>query len=91
VQHRGGSYSTTDRLSTTLQGVSVAFYNPGFTTYDASVGVAKDAWTVSLYGENISDTLATVYSSYAEYVKMNTINRPRTLGINFSYKFSEHK
>ena len=71
--------------------MSVAFYNPSYTTYDASVGVAKDAWTVSFYGDNITDTLATIYSSYAEYVKMNTINRPRTLGIKFSYKFSDHK
>ena len=36
--HQGGSYSTTDRLTTTLQGVSVAFYDAGFTTYDASGG-----------------------------------------------------
>jgi iron complex outermembrane recepter protein len=91
AEHRGGSYATTDRLSTTLQGVSVAFYDPSYTTYDASVGVSKDAWTVSFYGDNLSDTLATVYSSYAEYVKMNTINRPRTLGLRFSYKFSDRK
>jgi outer membrane receptor protein involved in Fe transport len=91
AEHRGGSYATTDRLSTTLQGVSVAFYDPSYTTYDASIGVSKDAWTVSVYGENLTDTLATVYSSYAEYVKMNTIVRPRTLGLKFSYKFSDRK
>jgi outer membrane receptor protein involved in Fe transport len=91
AEHRGGSYATTDRLSTTLQGASVAFYDPGFTTYDASVGLSKDTWTVSFYGENLSDTQATLFSSYAEYVKMNTINRPRTMGLKFSYKFSDHK
>jgi len=91
AEHRGGSYATTDRLSTTLQGVSVAFYDPSYTTYDASIGVSKDAWTVSVYGENLTDTLATAYSSYAEYVKMNTIVRPRTLGLKFSYKFSDRK
>ena len=41
--------------------------------------------------DNLTDTLATLYSSYAEYVKMNTINRPRTLGIKFSYKFSDRR
>jgi iron complex outermembrane receptor protein len=91
AEHRGGSYATTDRLSTTLQGASVAFYDPGFTTYDASVGLSRDTWTVSFYGENLSDTQATLFSSYAEYVKMNTINRPRTMGLKFSYKFSDHK
>jgi iron complex outermembrane recepter protein len=91
AKHQGGSYATTNRLSTTLQGESVAFYDPGFTTYAASAGIAKDAWSLSLYGENLSDTRATLYSSYAEYVKMNTINRPRTVGLRFSYKFKEHK
>jgi iron complex outermembrane receptor protein len=91
ANHQGGSYATTNRLSTTLQGESVAFYDPGFTTYAASAGISKDAWALSLYGENLSDTRATLYSSYAEYVKMNTINRPRTVGLRFSYKFKEQK
>ena len=42
-------------------------------------------------GENLTDTRATLFSSYAEYVKMNTINRPRTLGVRFPYKFADHK
>ncbi|MGH9563891.1 MAG: TonB-dependent receptor domain-containing protein, partial [Terracidiphilus sp.] len=91
AEHRGGSYATADRLTTTLQGVSVAFYDPSFTTYDASIGVAKDSWTVSAYGENLSNTLGTLYSSYAEYVKMDSITRPRTVGLKFSYKFIDRK
>jgi outer membrane receptor protein involved in Fe transport len=91
AEHRGGSYATADRLTTTLQGVSVAFYDPSFTTYDASIGVAKDSWAVSVYGENLCDTLGTLYSSYAEYVKMDSITRPRTLGLRFSYKFIDRK
>jgi iron complex outermembrane recepter protein len=89
--HQGGSYSTTDQLTKTLQGQSVAFYNPGFTTYDASLGIARDAWTVSLFGENLADTRGILFSSYAQWVKADTINRPRTLSLRFSYKFSERK
>ncbi len=88
---QGGSYATTDQLSKTLQGASVAFYDPGFSTYDAAVGIAKNAWTMQIYGLNISDTLGVPFSSYAEFVKMNTIIRPRTLGLRFSYKFQENK
>ena len=91
ASHKGGSYATTNRLSTTLQGASVAFYDPGFTTYDASAGISKGAWNVSLYGENLTDERATLFSSYAEYAKTNTINRPRTLGLRFSYKFTENE
>src|SRR5262249_48723287 len=28
---------------------------PGYTTYDASIGVSKDAWTATLSGSNLTD------------------------------------
>jgi len=89
--HQGGSYATTDQLSKTLQGASVAFYDPGYSTYDAAVGIAKDAWTAEIYGANVSDTRGVPFSSYIEWVKMNTVIRPRTLGLKLSYKFKESK
>jgi hypothetical protein len=33
----------------------------GYTTYDAAVGVKKDAWGVELYGETLTDTRAQLY------------------------------
>jgi iron complex outermembrane receptor protein len=74
-----------------LQGVSVDFHDPGFSTYDAAIGIAKDAWTMQIYGVNISNTQGVPFSSYSEFVKMNTIIRPRTLGLRFSYKVHENK
>jgi iron complex outermembrane recepter protein len=91
VSHQGGTFSTTDQLTKTLQGQSVAFYNPAFTTYDAAIGVAKDAWTVGLYGENLANSQGITFSSYSEWVKADTIIRPRTLTLKFSYKFSDKK
>jgi iron complex outermembrane recepter protein len=88
--HQSGSIANTDPLSTTLQGVSVDFHDPGFSTYDAAIGIGKDAWAMQLYGVNISNTQGVPFSSYSEYVKMNTIIRPRTLGLRFSYKFQDH-
>lgn len=85
--HQAHTYSTTDQLTTTLQGASVDFVNPGFTTYDASLGIAKDAWTTQLYASNLTNVQAILSSSYAEWVKANTINVPRTIGIRMSYKF----
>jgi iron complex outermembrane receptor protein len=91
VSRNGGSYSTTDHLTKTLQGASVDFYNPGYTTYDAALGVTKDAWSVGLYGENLSNTMGVPYSSYAEWIKANTVIRPRTLTVKFSYGFGDKK
>ena len=81
------SYATANPQQTTLQGVPTNFDDPGFTIYDASAGIATGPWSTQLYAENFTDTRAILSASYAEFVKMNTINRPRTLGLRFSYKF----
>ncbi|MGH8238353.1 MAG: hypothetical protein ACREXP_15220 [Steroidobacteraceae bacterium] len=47
----------------------------------------KDAWSAQLYGENLSDKRAILFSGYAEFVKADTIIRPRTLGLRFNYRF----
>jgi len=90
ASHRAHSYSTTDKLRLEIdQQTSIVYDQPGFTTYDASVGVAKDAWLVQLYGTNITDVRGVLYSSYAQFIKMNSVTRPRTLTLGFSYKFGE--
>ncbi|MHB8478198.1 MAG: TonB-dependent receptor [Steroidobacteraceae bacterium] len=91
ASHTGGSYSSTDHLTHTLQGLSIDFYDPAFTTYDAAVGVAKDAWTIGLYGENLTDTRGVPFSTYGEWVKSETVIRPRTLTVKLSYRFSENR
>jgi hypothetical protein len=90
--HQAHSYSSTNQLTVELNGVThTAYDDPPFSTYDASIGVSKDAWTIQGYGENLSDARANLYSFYNEYVKSTTVNRPRTLGVRFSYRFSEHR
>jgi iron complex outermembrane receptor protein len=91
VARQGGSYASTDHLSKTLQGESVAFYDPGFTTYDAAAGVSKDSWTVQIYGQNLTDTRGQLFASYNDSVKAVTVDRPRTLGLRFSYAYTENK
>jgi iron complex outermembrane recepter protein len=85
--HQAHSYATTNPQQTTLQGVPTNFDDPGFTTYDAWAGIATGSWSTQLYAENFTDTRAILSASYAEFVKMNTVNRPRTLGVRFSYRF----
>jgi iron complex outermembrane recepter protein len=71
-----------------LQGNSTAYGLAAFTTYDAALGVGKDAWLVQVYGENLTDTRAELYANYAQWYKAVTVSRPRTIGLRFSYKFS---
>ncbi|HWX34473.1 MAG TPA: TonB-dependent receptor [Steroidobacteraceae bacterium] len=86
--HQSHSLATTAQLSFDLQGNSTAYDLPAFTTYDAALGVGKDAWLVQVYGENLTDTRAGLYANYTEWYKAITVSRPRTIGLRFSYKFS---
>ena len=85
--YRGDMYSTTDRLAKDLQGNLTAYLVPSMTQFDASIGMAKDAWTLQLYGTNITDKRSITYSSYSQWIKMDTITRPRTLTLRVGYKF----
>jgi iron complex outermembrane recepter protein len=64
------------------------FLMPGYTTYDAAVGLQKDEWTVQLYGQNLSNNLASTYTSSYQFVVTQTTLRPRVLGLSFGYRFS---
>jgi iron complex outermembrane receptor protein len=63
------------------------FYQPGYTTYDASLGVAKDNWTATLYGQNLSNSDASTYTNTAQYIEQEVPLRPRVLGLRLDYKF----
>lgn len=63
------------------------FENPAYTEYDASFGVAKDAWTAELYGLNITNVITSAFRSDAQFTVQDTITRPRILGLRVGYKF----
>ena len=70
-------------ISTTL----LRFENPAYTTYDASVGVNKDAWWAELHCENVTNVLASTFTSTSQFALQQTILRPRVLGVNIGYRF----
>ncbi len=77
--HQAHSYSATGNIQT--------YDQAGFSTYDASLGVGKDAWLTQIYGQNLTDTRANLFENGNQFVTAETINRPRTAGLKFSYKF----
>ena len=83
------SFSTTDRLASENDGKTpIAYDLPSYSAYDASIGIAKEAWALELYGTNISDERGITFSSYAQRIKEDTVIRPRTVMLRLSYKFS---
>jgi iron complex outermembrane receptor protein len=87
--HQSHSLATTARSSVDLQGKSTAYDLPAFTTYDAALGVGKDAWLVQVYAENLTDTRAQLYANYTQYYKAITVSRPRTIGLQLSYNYRQ--
>ena len=52
---------------------------PAYTTYDASIGVAKDNWTVQVTGSNITNSDASTLTSSAQFIESQVPLRPRVL------------
>jgi len=86
VAHQSGSLSSTDALAFDLQGKSESYALPPFTTFDGAIGVGKGGWLLQLYGENLSDTHAQLFANYRQFYQAITVNRPRTIGLRFSYR-----
>jgi iron complex outermembrane receptor protein len=63
------------------------YIQPGYTTYDATVGVAKDNWTVQFTGNNLSNSDASTFTSSGGFIKSEVPLRPRVLTFGFGYKF----
>jgi outer membrane receptor protein involved in Fe transport len=77
--HQAHSYSATGNVS--------AFDQPGYTLYDASVGIGKDAWVAQFYGQNITDARYVTFITNGQFVTQDFVGRPRTMGVKFGYKF----
>jgi iron complex outermembrane recepter protein len=75
--------SSGSNVSTTL----LRFENPPISQFDASCGVAKDAWTAEFYAQNLTNVIKSTFTSTNQFVPAETITRPRVLGVRFGYKF----
>ncbi len=77
------SIATGSAINTTV----LRFENPAYSSYDASVGVAKGSWNAQLYCQNCNDTNASVFTNTAQFVVAQTVVRPRVIGVSFGYDF----
>ena len=78
----------TDRADSEAGNAGVRIF-PAYTRFDASVGVERDAWSVQLWVENLSDERALVSSQASGIMGERVIyTQPRTVGMNLSYKFN---
>ena len=82
MQHQSHSLSASGNVE--------AYDQPAWTTYDLSAGVAKDNWTVSLIGTNITNVNKSLFTTSRQFILTETPMRPRTIELTFGYAFAEH-
>ena len=91
ANHVGSMYNQADNGTTNYVGnpftTLLRYEQPGYNTYDASIGVAKDSWTAEAFGTNLSNSNASVFTSSAQFIKSEVPLRPRVLGVRLGYKF----
>ena len=75
----------------TATGYVSAYDVPGFSTYGASGGVARGPWSVQMFAQNLTNVNASTSASANQFILVEVPLRPRVLGLNISYKFSDAK
>ncbi|WP_353230127.1 TonB-dependent receptor [Novosphingobium sp.] len=71
-----------------VPGTTVLRYKmPGYATLDASIGFTRDNWSVTIYGENLSNSHASSFTTSAEYLKTQIPIRPLIYGVKVGTKF----
>jgi iron complex outermembrane receptor protein len=63
------------------------YLQPGYTTFDASTGVAFDKWYAQLYGQNLGNSHASTFTSSAQFIKSEVPLRPRVVGLKLGINF----
>ena len=63
-----------------------SFTQPAYDTFDASIGVSKDDWSLTIYADNITDARPQLFTSANDGEKRVTTSRPQTIGLRVSYK-----
>ena len=65
------------------------YVQDGYVLMDLAMGVEHDNWSAELFVDNVADKRAQLHVDTLQYVPKVATNRPRTIGLRFSYDFAE--
>jgi iron complex outermembrane recepter protein len=101
-QGLSSDYVLNYRLNASYKGATASLFNEhdsgyfqmsSFTIWDAYVTLKHDVWTLTLYGQNLSDTRAVFGGTPAQINTTSAfflVNRPRTIGLRLTYSGRRH-
>jgi outer membrane receptor protein involved in Fe transport len=67
--------------------VANRFEQDSYDTLDGAIGVTTDNWSFELFAENMTDERAQLFINSLDTDLRITTNRPRTIGVRFSYDY----
>jgi outer membrane receptor protein involved in Fe transport len=88
-----GSMYTQPSTYPSGEGVSVPvttilrYYMPGYGLLDAQLGFKHDTWSVTVFGENLTNSSASTFTSSAQFIKSEVPTRPMTYGVKIGTSF----
>ncbi len=60
---------------------------PGYAQLDAQIGIQRDHWSASIFGENLTNSHASQFTSSVQFIKSEVVLRPTTYGLKLTYDF----
>ena len=60
---------------------------PSYHTIDASLGVSRGNWNALLFGQNLNDSNASVFTTTGQFILAEVPLRPRVIGLKIGYDF----
>ena len=83
LAHNGERQTSSNRLQSQTM--------PAFTDVSLSAGAAKGNWLAELVVSNLTDRHDSQFTSGSQFITVQTPPRPRTIGFQIGYKFSENE
>lgn len=68
-----------------VQAVPASFPQAAYTTINASFGFSKDNWSLTVFGENLTNTMPELFKSGNDGELRITTSRPLTVGMRISF------
>ena len=92
VSYTGATYN---QPSTYPSGVGVIvpgttllrYRMPAYAQVDAQIGIKRDKWSASIFGENLFDSHASTFTSSAQFIESKVVLRPTTYGMKVTFDF----
>jgi outer membrane receptor protein involved in Fe transport len=63
------------------------YLQPAYGTVDAAIGFTIKTYTAELFGQNLNNSLASTFTSSAQFIKSEVPLRPRTYGLKIAASF----